>query len=180
MKNTKFAGTDFTYDDLEAARWSDKWVPSIKSRDQETTVLELTPKPGRTSDYSKQSSRSATTASIPFASSTTTGRETSQRSSSAGILKQVQGYWVCHGTTMEDLRNSTRAQMLVSDLKLDSRDRGRQVHRALSEPVGERHEGKSLVALLGLLAWSRAPCWPRSSPARAHLQAFRWGGGLYG
>ena len=29
VKNTKFAGTDFTYEDMEAARYSDKYIPEF-------------------------------------------------------------------------------------------------------------------------------------------------------
>jgi outer membrane lipoprotein-sorting protein len=120
VKNTNFAGTDFTYDDLEAAKWSDKWNAVIKSRDEGTTVLELTPKPGRTSDYSKQivtvQSNSFYAVRVEYYDKSGTLAKVLLR----GDLKQVQGYWVAMTTSMEDLKKQHKSEMLVSDLKLDS------------------------------------------------------------
>ncbi len=120
VKNTKFAGTDFTYDDLEAARWSDKWVPSIKSRDEGTTLLELTPKPGRTSDYAKQIVTALNDSFYPVRVEYYDTVGTLAKVLVRGDLKREQGYWVAMSTSMEDLKKQHKSQMLVSDLKLDS------------------------------------------------------------
>jgi len=120
VKNTNFAGTDFTYDDLEAAKWSDKWSAAIKRRDQGTTILELTPKPGRTSDYSKQIVTVQNDSFYPVRVEYYDKSGTLAKVLVRGDLKQVQGYWVAMATTMEDLKKQHNTEMLVSDLKLDS------------------------------------------------------------
>ncbi|HVO40952.1 MAG TPA: outer membrane lipoprotein-sorting protein [Spirochaetia bacterium] len=120
VKNTNFAGTDFTYEDLEAARWSDKWTASISAQEPQTTVLEATPRPGRTSDYSRQLITVRNDCFYPVRI------EMYDRSGKLAKvlvredLKQVQGYWVSMDSTMEDVRKQHKTRMLVSDLKLDT------------------------------------------------------------
>lgn len=53
VKNQSFAGTDFSYDDMEAIEYSSKYTPKLLSETPEFWVLELTPKAGVKTDYSK-------------------------------------------------------------------------------------------------------------------------------
>jgi len=53
VKNTKFAGTDFTYDDLSSFKYSEDYNAKLLSEDNQFWVLELTPKPGVKKDYGK-------------------------------------------------------------------------------------------------------------------------------
>ena len=50
-KNQNFAGTDFSYDDMESKSYSEKYTPVLVNTENSAFILELTPK-GR-SDYSK-------------------------------------------------------------------------------------------------------------------------------
>ncbi len=120
VKNTNFAGTDFTYADLEATKWSDKWIPSVKSRDQDTTVLELAPRPGNTSGYSKQIATIQNDSFYPVRVECYDKSGSLAKVITRGDLKQVQGHWVAMTTTMEDVKKQHKSQMLTSDLKLDS------------------------------------------------------------
>ena len=51
VKNQNFAGTDFSYDDMESKLYSEKYTPKIIKTEGNVFILELIPK-GR-SDYSK-------------------------------------------------------------------------------------------------------------------------------
>jgi len=51
VKNQNFAGTDFSYDDMEPKPYSDKYTPGLIKTEGNVFVLELTPR-GQ-SDYSK-------------------------------------------------------------------------------------------------------------------------------
>ncbi len=53
VKNQKFAGTDFSYDDMEAKPYTSKYDPDLIGQDDETYTLKLVPKPELKSDYSK-------------------------------------------------------------------------------------------------------------------------------
>jgi len=50
-KNQNFAGTDFSYDDMESKPFSDKYTPELLKTEADIFVLKLTPK--GISDYSK-------------------------------------------------------------------------------------------------------------------------------
>ncbi len=121
VKNTNFAGTDFTYEDLEAVKWSTQaGRRSSRAGTRTTTVLELTRSPAAPRTTPGSWSPSAMTTSIPSASSTTTGQATFPRSSSAARSEAGEGYWVSMDSTMEDVRKQHTTQMLVSDLTLDT------------------------------------------------------------
>jgi outer membrane lipoprotein-sorting protein len=120
VKNSSFAGTDFTYDDLEAGKQSDKWVPSIQSKDTESTVLALAQKPGRTSEFSKQVVTVRNDSFYPVRVEYYDRSGNLVKVLTRGELKKVQGYWAAMRTTMEDLKKQHKSEMLVSDLKLDS------------------------------------------------------------
>jgi outer membrane lipoprotein-sorting protein len=120
VKNSSFAGTDFTYEDLEAVRWSEKWEAKISRHEQESTVLELTPRPGKSTDYSRLVVWVRDDNSYPVRIE---HFDRSGRLSKVLVregLRQVQGYWVSMSTTMEDVRTKHRTEMIVSDIKLDT------------------------------------------------------------
>ena len=52
VKSQKFAGTDFTYDDMEAVSYTEKYSPKYIKTEADTYILELKPKSPR-SQYSK-------------------------------------------------------------------------------------------------------------------------------
>lgn len=53
VKNQSFAGTDFSYDDMEAKPLSDEYDAELIGQDARSWKLKLVPKPGVESDYSR-------------------------------------------------------------------------------------------------------------------------------
>ena len=53
VKNTNFAGTDFSYDDISLFKYSEEYDPQLLEIRDSVYVLELIPKPGVEKDYSK-------------------------------------------------------------------------------------------------------------------------------
>jgi outer membrane lipoprotein-sorting protein len=53
VENQNFAGTDFSYDDLSSFRFGDEYDPSLNESTGTHYILELTPKSGISTDYSK-------------------------------------------------------------------------------------------------------------------------------
>ncbi len=53
VKNQAFAGTDFSYDDMESKPLSDEYDAELTGQDASVWKLRLTPKPGVESDYSR-------------------------------------------------------------------------------------------------------------------------------
>jgi len=120
VKNTSFAGTDFTYEDLEAVRMSARWTATFKSREPESTIMELTPKPGAPTDYSRQLVTVRNDSFYPVRVEFYDKSGALSKVLVRGQLKQMKGYWVSMDTTMEDVRKHHTTRMLVSDLTLDT------------------------------------------------------------
>lgn len=53
VKNQSFAGTDFSYDDMESKPMSEEYNAELLGETDSTWKLKLTPKPGIESDYSR-------------------------------------------------------------------------------------------------------------------------------
>ena len=53
VKNTKFAGTDFTYDDLSSFEYAKDYNAKQLSEDETNWIMELIPKPDVNKDYGK-------------------------------------------------------------------------------------------------------------------------------
>ncbi len=51
IKNTKFAGTDFTYDDMSTSRLAKNYNARLLQEDAQFWILKLVPKPGVKKDY---------------------------------------------------------------------------------------------------------------------------------
>jgi outer membrane lipoprotein-sorting protein len=120
VKNSSFAGTDFTYEDLEAVRWSEKWNAAIVRHEQESTVLELTPRAGKATDYSRLLVWVRDDSFYPVRIEHFDRSGKLSKVMVRDGLRQVQGYWISMTTTMEDVRTKHRTEMTVSDIKLDA------------------------------------------------------------
>jgi outer membrane lipoprotein-sorting protein len=120
IMNTNFTGTDFSYEDMEAGRQSDRWDPRVARQDQDVTVLEMTPKAGHPSAYGKLLMwvRADNFVPVRIEHYDTTG--TLVKVLVRESLQQVQGYWVAMSTTMEDVKRKHKTQMIISDMKFDT------------------------------------------------------------
>ncbi len=120
VKNTKFAGTDFTYEDMEAKRYSEKYDPSLLEKNDEHYVLQLNPKEGLKTDYSKLIMWVRTdnfySTKIEFYNK---GGKLYKVMTSNDIEK-VDGYWVSMKNEMEDLKTDHKTRMILQEVKFDS------------------------------------------------------------
>ena len=82
--------------------------------------MELTPKPGSSTGYSRQLVTVRSDTFYPVRVEYYDGSGTLSKVLVRGELKQVKGYWVSMDSTMEDLRKKHTTRMVVSDLRLDS------------------------------------------------------------
>lgn len=134
VKNTSFAGTDFTYEDMEAVRLAEKWDPRILRQEQDQTVLEMTPRQGKASDYSKVILWVRNDNFYPVRVENYGKDGVLAKVLLREKLQNVQGYWTSMETTMEDVRKQHKTRMLVSDLAFDSGlEDAKFTERALSQ-----------------------------------------------
>ncbi|HET6487560.1 MAG TPA: outer membrane lipoprotein-sorting protein [Spirochaetia bacterium] len=120
LKVASFTGTDFTYEDMEAGRESERWDPRILKQDPEAIVLELTPKPGAVSDYSKLVMTVRTDTFLPVRIEHYDKSGKLWKVLVREKLQRVGGYWVAMESTMEDLARQHKTRMIISEMKFDT------------------------------------------------------------
>jgi len=117
VKNQNFAGTDFSYDDMESKPYSEKYTPKLIKKEGNVFVLELTPK-GR-SDYSKIIVNVNKTNYYPelmeyYDRGNTKIKVAEYTFKKAGI------YWNATEIEMTNLKKNHKTKMQMSDVKYDT------------------------------------------------------------
>ena len=118
VKNSRFAGTDFTYEDLEAKNYADTYTASILRTQKDHFVLELVSE-DRTSDYSKlvmwvrRDNFWADKIEFYNRADRLAKRLISSR------IEQIDGYWVAREQEMVDLTRNHRTRMIMRDIHFD-------------------------------------------------------------
>ncbi|HUI90943.1 MAG TPA: outer membrane lipoprotein-sorting protein [Chitinivibrionales bacterium] len=120
VKNTKFAGTDLTYENLEAKRYSDSWNAKLTSQDSEFYVLELAPKPKTVTDYSKLMVKvkkgDFLAVKIDYFDKSGTNCKTMDR----GKFEKYGNYWEATESVMTDLKEQHKTKLIMSAIKHDT------------------------------------------------------------
>ena len=121
VKNSKFAGTDFTYEDMEAKRFSDTWIPSLKNETEEQYILELTLKEGMKSEYFKLIMYVRKDNSYPVKIEYYDKGKNLIKIQTRAKLNKVGDYWISEETTMQDLKAKHSTKMLILESKFDNK-----------------------------------------------------------
>ena len=116
VKNQKFAGTDMSYEDLEAKNYSDKYTPKLISSDANLYLLELTPLDNST--YSK------VVLSVKKADFTPTKAEFFDRGSNKIKVSEFEftkqgSYWYPKTLTVKDLKTNHTTVMKTIEVKFN-------------------------------------------------------------
>ncbi len=120
VKNTKFAGTDFTYEDMEAKRYSDGWSPEFLKKEDGQFVLLLTPKPQTKTDYSKTIMWVRSENFYPSKVELYDKRGKLYKVITMEKLEKIGNYWISKELKMEDLKTGRKTTMSTLEIKLDS------------------------------------------------------------
>ncbi|MFA4851498.1 MAG: outer membrane lipoprotein-sorting protein [Thermoplasmata archaeon] len=116
VKSQNFAGTDFSYDDMEAKPYSDKYTPKLIKTEGNVFVLELTPK--AQSDYSKLIVNINKTNYYPE-SMEYYDKGNNKIKEAKYTFKKVGNYWNASEIEMTDLKKNHKTKMQMSDVKYD-------------------------------------------------------------
>lgn len=120
VKNTKFAGTDYTYEDMEAKKYTDKYTPKILKTETDSYILELLPKDISKSEYAKLNMKVRSSDNYPLlVEYFDKGNKLVKKLSSSNI-KKIGKYLLAHQTIFEDLRTNTKTKMEISNVKFDT------------------------------------------------------------
>jgi outer membrane lipoprotein-sorting protein len=117
VKSQNFAGTDFSYDDMEAKPYTNKYTPKLLKTDATSFVLELIPK-GQ-SDYSKLVVTINKANFYPEAMEYY-DKGNNKVKEAKYTFKKVGNYWNAEEIEMTDLKKNHKTKMQMSDVKYDT------------------------------------------------------------
>ena len=115
-KNQNFAGTDFSYDDMESKPYSVKFTPKLIRTDANAFVLELTPK--GPSDYSKVVVNIDKINYYPELMEYY-DKGNNKIKEAKYTFNKVGNYWNASEIEMTDLKKNHKTKMQMSDAKYD-------------------------------------------------------------
>jgi len=120
VKNTKFAGTDFSYDDLSSFEYAKQYDAKQVSDDEVYWVMELTPKPDVEKDYGKliMSIRKDNyyPAKIDYYDKGGNLWKKMERRN----IEKIEKYWFAKEIEIKDLKEEHGTKMVLSDVKFDT------------------------------------------------------------
>ncbi len=120
VKNTKFAGTDFSYEDMEAKRYSEGWVPEILKTEDNQYVLLLKPKSETKTQYSKMIMWVKIENFYPSKVELYDKGDRLYKVITMGKIEKIGNYWIAKELQMEDLKEGRKSIMETVEIKLDS------------------------------------------------------------
>jgi outer membrane lipoprotein-sorting protein len=116
-KNQNFAGTDFSYDDMESVLYSVKYTPKLIKAESDVFILELTPK-GK-SDYLKVTVHINKTNFYPVLMEYY-DKGANKVKEAKYTFKKIGKYWNAAEIEMTDLKKTHKTKMQMSDVNYDS------------------------------------------------------------
>jgi len=119
VKNNKFAGTDFTYEDMEARDYSRSYNGELLREEADAYVLELVPAE-RGSDYSRLVMWVRRDNFLPTATEFYDRKGNLVKKMTSSTAEKVDGYWISRETEMIDLTQDHRSRMILDDIEFDT------------------------------------------------------------
>jgi outer membrane lipoprotein-sorting protein len=120
VKNTKFAGTDYSYEDMEAKNYSANWTPKLLKTDGGNYVLELTPKSGVVTDYSKliMYARTSDCYCVKIEHYDKSGKL--YKTIAASKIEKVGKYTIAKETLLTDNKTGSKTKMNITSITYDT------------------------------------------------------------
>jgi outer membrane lipoprotein-sorting protein len=117
-KNQNFAGTDFTYEDMESKSYYDNYTPKLLGTEANAYVLELIPK-SKKSSYSKLIVKIHKTDYYPIGM-ICYDKGNNKTKIAKYTFKKVGEYWRLFEVEMTDLKKNHKTKMQMYDAKYDT------------------------------------------------------------
>lgn len=120
VKNKGFAGTDFTYENLEPREYAKLWKAEVAEETDTTWMLRLLPREGTETAYSKLEVRVRKANNYPvyvkyFDRAGKPAKELFREK-----IEKLDGYWIARKTLMKDLRTGHQTTMIIEEMKFDT------------------------------------------------------------
>lgn len=120
VKNQSFAGTDFSYDDMESKPLSDEYDAELIGHTDEIWRLKLTPKPGMQSEYSRLEMEIGKDNHYMRRVEYYDRGGQKFKILENRKLEKVDGYWAATEIEMKDVQRDHSTLFISSNLKFDS------------------------------------------------------------
>ncbi len=120
IKNKGFAGTDFSYEDLEAKKYAPRWNAELLETTKERYVLGLNPKKDTKSEYDSLVVEVGKDNHYPVHIKYYGSGGNQIKELTRTDLIHQKGYWEAKRTTMKDLRKDHSTTMVVENVAFDS------------------------------------------------------------
>ncbi len=118
VKSSKFAGTDFAYEDMEAVKYSEKYTAKLLNPETKNFVLELKPKSPKSS-YSKLILKVDKANYYPTYTEFYDKGNHKIKTATYKFVK-VGKYWNAQEITMKDLKKNHTTKMISAGIKYDT------------------------------------------------------------
>lgn len=119
IKNTNFAGTDFTYDDLSVFEYSKDYDPKLIETTDTVYVLELIPKPSVKKDYSKLKMWIRKDNFYPIKTESYDKKNNLFKILERRRIEKVGNYWVAKEMEMKDVKANHSTKIIINKIEFD-------------------------------------------------------------
>jgi outer membrane lipoprotein-sorting protein len=120
IKNQKFAGTDFTYDDLGTINYAEEYDPEFVEKNEQHFVLELTPKQGIKKDYSKLKILVLRSNFYPEKIEFFDKGGNLLKIGEYRKIEKEADYWVARELEYRDLKDEHKTILIIVDVRFDT------------------------------------------------------------
>jgi outer membrane lipoprotein-sorting protein len=120
VKNSSFAGTDFTYEDMEAMKYAEKYTASLGPVDARHYVLDLVPRDAEDSAWSRIRVWALKDNFVPVTVEYYDRKATLARLLTSSAVEKIKSYWVAREREMHDLASNHRTRMVLTNIRFDS------------------------------------------------------------
>jgi len=120
VKNTTFAGTDFTYDDLSTFRYSEDYDAELLEEGKDHYLLKLTPKQGVKKEYGYLKMWVDKASFLPKKIEFYDKSGNLWKVMEFRRLERIKGYWVAREMEMKDLKKRHSTRMVLEEIVLDT------------------------------------------------------------
>ncbi len=119
IKNTNFAGMDFTYEDLSTFEYAKDYDPKLIETTDSAYVLELIPKQGVKKDYSKLKMWVRKDIFYPIKTESYDKKGSLFKILERRRIEKVGNYWVAKEMEMKDVKSNHSTKIIITKIEVD-------------------------------------------------------------
>jgi outer membrane lipoprotein-sorting protein len=120
VKNQKFAGTDFTYDDMGTIKYAEDYETCLVEESEDMYVLELAPREGVDKDYRRLKMWVQKGTFYPMKIEYYDHGDNLWKVMERRKVSQIDGYWTASEIEMQDHKIEHRTIMVLSKITFDA------------------------------------------------------------